>query len=71
MTVKERIEHGLNKKEMEEFEPDQGIDISWHSDGTCTIIDSVDSKQKRDNVKKRFRKNRKLNLIDGIDTIEI
>lgn len=36
---KKTIEIQMNEKQREEFQPEQGIDISWHDDGTCTIID--------------------------------
>jgi len=73
MTKKERIEHGLTKDEMFNFVPEQGVDISWHSDGTCTIIDSDNTGKNKDKTKKKFKKMKKktYSLIPGLDTKEV
>lgn len=39
--TRKTIEHGLSEKEKDDYNPPIGVDVSWHDDGTCTIIDTT------------------------------
>lgn len=57
MTSK-RIDLDIDKKLREKYNPPQGVDISWHDDGSCTV--HYDNPGQLQKVKKNVKSTKEL-----------